>query len=202
MCLMRTFKVLHLTGKNEGIPDPVADVVRKNDDIYIRHTDKFEYLSKTMLRGIDFIIKDRYPHSVPNLAFENGPPIIGFIPALLPYNRGVHSVLWSIYDKTPIGGTIFRFYSADYDVGILSLLECKPDYKLDTLRTLYDKIFNCIYNEFDFNYTKWRPSFISSKRISDYSNNPLRTLHDSNILLSKLKHGIDTPIKDICSIIL
>lgn len=186
--------VLHLTGKQEsGAHDPVEQAIVASNDNYVRHTGPFDNILDNQTQKFDLIIKDRYPHEVPSEVFR-ALPIIGFIPAFLPNNRGVHSVFWSIYEKTPVGGTIFQFFSNDYDIGIINRFEVAPNFGVDTLRTLYNKIFEKIYMEFAKNYSNYRSQINFIDRISTYDGYPLRTQEDTKPLLEKYPLGIDTPI--------
>ena len=66
--------------------------------------------------------------------------VIGFHPALLPYNRGRHPIIWALALGLKETGSTFFFMDEGADTGDIISQRIIPIDYLDDARSLYDKI--------------------------------------------------------------
>jgi methionyl-tRNA formyltransferase len=91
---------------------------------------------------LDYIVGVHFPYIVPEVVL--GIPKIGALnlhPALLPHNRGWHTVSWAILEGTPIGATL-HFMDSGVDTGDIVAqveLDIRPE---DTAHTLYARLLD------------------------------------------------------------
>jgi len=195
----KRLKIMHLTSLTKS--DDVKVVYKTIIDAgyeYIKHTFPIQE-NEFFLNEIDLIVKDRYSLEFSDKILAQI-PVLSFTPAWLPFNAGAHSVLSSIINNTPIGGTIFFLNSNKYQISILDRFFVQADPLTDTLRTLYDRIYNEIYQVFSKNFATYINNFDSLKEIDKFYNHDAIKIGDGLVfqqILDTLPNGLDTFIKNI-----
>ena len=148
---------------------------------------------KKYLHEADYIISYGYGKIFKNDALKK--KIFNLHPSILPYGRGIYPIVWSIYNKNPIGYTIYQINTNRIDEGfIYSQKEIAYD-ENNTFKELFLKITNAVEYDFCENFENY---FLndSSIEIKDDNNQHYKSKKESKIILNFLKDGWNTKIKD------
>lgn len=180
-------------------PEALSSAFSQAGDEFIATTTKLTLDSCTSL-NCDFIVSYGYRHVL-------SPDVVNFFRgkcvnlhiSLLPYSRGSHPLVWSIYESNPLGVTI---HNIDYrlDTGNILFQQIYP-YKLsesETFATLYRKVNDLMIDLFCFN---WK--YIRSLECSGWSQLGYPTIHkskDLDMLSNFLPKQWDTSIYQFCKL--
>ena len=185
-------KILHLTNENNTQAQYIESIVSNDQDSYHKKFGKFD-LSE--ISSYDFIIKDRYHHDIDDDVFALNIPILAFIPAYLPFNKGLNSILWSILDGTPMGGSIFFLRNNNYSSDVVKRFEVNVSANA-SLATQFNLIFDLIYQEFGTIWAKIRNEQVD---LVHYEKND-GSYHDGEVsskFISGLPAGYTTKLSQI-----
>jgi methionyl-tRNA formyltransferase len=121
--------------------------------------------------------------------------IFNIHPSILPYGRGIYSIVWSIYYGYPVGYTIYQINSNRIDEGLIYSSK-KIEYDSNqTFSELFNKITKSAEDDFIKNYKKYFKNQ-SFKEIKDIKNSYYKNKKDSKIISKYLKEGWNTRVKD------
>ena len=121
--------------------------------------------------------------------------IFNIHPSILPYGRGIYSIVWSIYYGHPVGYTIYQITSNRIDEGLVYSSK-KIEYNSNqTFAELFNKITINAEEDFITNYKKYFNNQ-SFKEIKDEKNLHYKNKRDSKKIGKYLKSGWNTRIRD------
>ena len=145
------------------------------------------------LESSDIIISYGYGRIFKKEALKK--KIFNIHPSILPYGRGIYSIVWSVYYGYPIGYTIYQITSNRIDEGVVHSSK-KIEYNSNqTFAELFNKITKSAEDDFIKNYKKYFNNQ-GIKEIKDKENLYYKDKKDSKIISKYLKKGWDTKIKD------
>jgi methionyl-tRNA formyltransferase len=140
---------------------------------------------KKYLENTDIIISYGYGLIFKSEALKK--KIFNIHPSILPYGRGIFSIVWSIYYNQPIGYTIYQINSDKIDEGLVySSKEIEYDNE-QTFKELFSKITKSAEQDFQ------NQSF---NEVKDEKNIYYKNKNDSKVISKFLKNGWNTQIKD------
>ena len=161
----------------------------KHDYFWI---DEFEDYRK-YIDKIDIIISYGYGKIFKKDALKK--KIFNIHPSILPYGRGIYSIVWSVYYNHPVGYTIYQINSDRIDEGyVYSSKKINYDNKI-TFRELFHSITKKAEKDFISNFNVYFNNQ-SSVKITDKKDSFYKNKEDSKIISKFLKNGWETKIKD------
>lgn len=121
--------------------------------------------------------------------------IFNIHPSILPYGRGIYSIVWSIYYGYPLGYTIYQINSKRIDEGLVYSSK-KIEYNSNqTFSDLFNKITKNAEKDFIKNYNKYFNNQ-SFKEIKDKENLYYKGKREAKVISKYLKEGWSTKVKD------
>ena len=148
---------------------------------------------KKYLQTSDIIIS--YGYGVVFKSDALGKKIFNIHPSVLPYGRGINSIVWSIYFNQPIGYTIYQINSDRIDEGLVySSKEIEYDNE-QTFKELFTKITQSAEQDFMKNFKQYF-KHQSVKEVKDDKNIYYKNKNDAKNINKFLINGWDTKIKD------
>ena len=188
-------KVLYYTNRDINDWDLIPDIIKKNGDTVLTHTERFD-LDYIVNNNIDFIVSDRsrYLISADIIKFLDK-KIVNLHPSFLPWNKGYHPNYWSIKEKTPHGVTL-HFIDENIDTGDI-IAKTRLYYSdSDTLRSTYDRLRKAMVGLFDVFWGDIRAGRImGAPQIN--TEGSLHYKIDFENEFEMLKDGWDTRLSDI-----
>lgn len=162
---------------------------KEYDHICIGEFDDYtQYLEKT-----DIIISYGYGRIFKKDALKK--KIFNIHPSILPYGRGIFSIVWSIYYGYPVGYTIYQINSNRIDEGLIYSSKKIKYNSNQTFKELFIKITKNAEDDFIKNYKEYFNNQ-SVKEIKDEKDRYYKNKKDSKIISEYLKEGWDTKVKD------
>ena len=165
---------------------------RKFQDHICSYIEEFEDYEK-YLDDTDIIISYGYGKIFKDNALKK--KIFNIHPSVLPYGRGIYSIVWSIYFNHPIGYTIYQINSDRIDEGFVYSSKKIEYNSLNTFRELFHNIAKSAEEDFEINFNKYlkNQSFVEIKDEEDIF---YKSKKDSKVIDKYLKNGWDTKVED------
>jgi methionyl-tRNA formyltransferase len=187
--------VLYFTNQDIDDWDLIPNIIKKNGDTVLTHTEKFD-LTFIVTNNIDFIVSDRsrYLISADIIKFLKK-KIVNLHPSFLPWNKGYHPNYWSIKEKTPHGVTL-HFIDENIDTGDI-IAKTRLYYSdFDTLKSTYDRSRRAMVGLFEVFWDDIREGNITGVP-QQKEKGSLHYKIDFKNEFEKLKDGWDTRVNII-----
>ena len=186
--------ILFLTDSKAANKEAVFEILASCKDNVLLFHEKvaLDYLKK---HKIDFIFSDRYSYILEErlLDFVDG-RAVNVHPSLLPYNRGVQPLFFSILNQTKTGLS-FHLMTKQLDQGgIIAQQEIKV-FKDDTLRTLYLRSRNTVLFLLSNHWPEIRTQKIQINEQKEVL--PINFQSTFDRIFKKLPRGWDSSVSDI-----
>ena len=120
--------------------------------------------------------------------------ILNLHPSILPYGRGIYPIVWSVYNKHPIGYTIYQIISNRIDEGRLYSSQEIKYKKNETFLELFKKITKKAENDLINNYESYFNNE-SKNIVTDKGNLFYKSKKESKEIVKYLSDGWDTTIE-------
>lgn len=131
-------KILYYTNKDIADWDTIPKILKENGDDVFTYTKKLT-VDIVKQKKINFIVSDRARFLIEKDILDLLPKkIINLHPSYLPWNRGYHPNLWSIYNNSPHGVSI-HYIDEGIDTGDI-LAQIRLNYcQNETLKDSYNR---------------------------------------------------------------